>query len=374
MESNDGGSNGQKTLRVKILDWYILKRYLLTFTVMLMLFVPIGIMANLAEQVGKIIDNNAPLDEVLVYYGNFTIYIGSLLFPIFLFLSVIFFTSKLANNTEIVAILSSGVSFNRFLRPYFVGASIIAALMFFMVMFIVPHASKGYNEFIFKYLKKGKEDRITNNIFNQVNENDFLYVSSYDPSRSRGYNFTLEHFNEANELDYKISAATIRWREKDSMYQLTSFEKRYFTDSLARIESKATLDTVFDFKISDLTPVSYIAETKNLIELNEFIADQKRKGASNINTYIMVKYKRWALPFTAFILTFIAVGVSAAKRRGGMGVNLAFGICVAFIYIFFDRVFGTLAQQSGLSPLWAILIPNILFSFIAVYLLNNAKR
>ena len=120
---------------MKILDWYILKRYLLTFSVMLMLFVPIGIMANLAEQVGKIIDNNAPLEEVLVYYGNFTIYIGSLLFPIFLFLSVIFFTSKLANNTEIVAILSSGVSFNRFLRPYFIGASIIAALMFFMVMF-----------------------------------------------------------------------------------------------------------------------------------------------------------------------------------------------------------------------------------------------
>jgi lipopolysaccharide export system permease protein len=359
---------------LKILDWYILKRYLLTFSVMLMLFVPIGIMANLAEQIGKIIDNNAPVNEIVAYYGNFTIYIGSLLFPIFLFLSVIFFTSKLANNTEIVAILSSGVSFNRFLRPYFIGASLIAVLMFFMVMFIVPQASKGYNEFIFKYLRKGKEDRVTNNIFNQINDQDFLYVSSYDPSRQRGYNFTLEHFNEKNELEYKISAATIRWREKDSTYQLTSFEKRIFSDSLSMVVSKASLDTVFNFKISDLTPVSYIAETKNLIELNEFIEDQKRKGASNINTYVIVKYKRWALPFTAFILTFIAVGVSAAKRRGGMGVNLAFGICVAFIYIFFDRVFSTLAQQSGLSPLVAILIPNIVFSFIAIYLLNNAKR
>lgn len=359
---------------MKILDWYILKRYLLTFSVMLMLFVPIGIMANLAEQIGKIIDNNAPLEEILVYYGNFTIYIGSLLFPIFLFLSVIFFTSKLANNTEIVAILSSGVSFNRFLRPYFIGASMIAVLMFFMVMFLVPYASKGYNEFIFKYLKKGKEDRITNNIFNQINEKDFLYVSSYDPSRMRGYNFTLEHFNDMDQLEYKISAATIRWREKDSTYQLTSYEKRTFSDSLSLVASKATLDTVFNFKISDLTPVSYIAETKNLIELNAFIDDQRRKGASNINTYIMVKYKRWALPFTAFILTFIAVGVSAAKRRGGMGVNLAFGICVAFVYIFFDRVFGTLAQQSGLSPLAAILIPNIVFSVVALYLLNHAKR
>ncbi len=357
-----------------IIDRYILKRYLATFGMMLLLFIPIGIMLNLAEQIGKMIDNEAPLGEIIFYYINFTIYIGSLLFPIFLFLSIIFFTSKLANNTEIVAILSSGVSYSRFLRPYWIGASIIAIIMFFMGMFIVPNASVGYNEFKYKYLKKGNKDRITSNIFNQLNEKDYIYVSSFDPVRRIGYNFTFEHFNEQNQLDYKITAANIRWIPADSIYRLTSYKKRKIRGDKEIIELKRRLDTLFVFKIEDLTPVSYVAETKNLFELNEFIDEQRRKGASNINTYILVKYKRWALPITAFILTIIGVAVSSVKRRGGMGVNLAFGIGVAFIYIFFDKVFGTLAEQSGFPPLLAVVIPNVAFGFLGFYLLKKAKR
>ncbi|MBD0777730.1 YjgP/YjgQ family permease [Maribacter sp. ANRC-HE7] len=359
---------------MSIIDKYILKRYLLTFAVMLLLFIPIGIMANLAEQIGKMIDNDAPTNEIIIYYLNFTIYIGSLLFPIFLFLSIIFFTSKLASNTEIVAILSSGVSYGRFLRPYLIGASIIAVTMLVMAMFIVPNASKGYNEFKYKYLKKGKKDRITSNIFNQLNENDFLYVSSFDPARQNANKFTFERFNDDNTLDFKISANSIRWVEKDSIYRLIKYTKRTMVGDSAIIETKNRLDTLFAFKIDDLTPVSYIAETKNLYELNKFIKDQRRKGASNINNYVLVKYRRWALPLTAFILTIIAVAVSSVKRRGGMGINLAFGIGVAFIYIFFDKVFGTLAEQAGFSPLMAVVIPNIVFGILAFYLLQNAKR
>ncbi|WP_298472409.1 LptF/LptG family permease [uncultured Maribacter sp.] len=357
-----------------ILDRYILKRYLATFTVMLLLFIPIGIMANYAEQNGKMSANDAPVNEILIYYMHFTVYIGSLLFPIFLFLSVIYFTSKLANNTEIVAILSSGVSYNRFLRPYMIGATLVAILMFFTTMFLVPKASLGFNEFKYKYLKKGKQDRVTNNIFNQLNETDFIYVSSFNPARQIGNNFTYERFDKENNLEFKIAASNIRWVEKDSIYRLTSYKKRTIVGDTAIIESKRRLDTLFAFKIDDLTPVSYVAETKNLFELNTFIEDQKRKGASNINTYILVKYKRWALPLTAFILTVIAVAVSSVKRRGGMGVNLAFGILVAFVYVFFDKVFGTLAEQSGFSPLLAVVIPNVVFGLLAFYLLQNAKR
>ncbi|BDW91418.1 membrane protein [Flagellimonas marinaquae] len=357
-----------------ILDRYILKRYLITFMGMLLLFVPIGIMANLAEKIGKIIDNEAPLAEVIVFYGNFTLVIGNLLLPIFLFLSIIFFTSKLASNTEIVAILSSGVSFWRFLRPYFVGATLVAILIFMMGMFIVPHASIGFNEFEYKYFKKGKRDRVTENIFNQLNENDYIYVSSFDPNRQIGYNFTYEHFDSIGKLDYKIFASNIRWVEDDSIYRLTNYEKRTILNEREFIDAKRRLDTVFSFKIDDLTPVSYVAETKNLFELNEFIEDQRRKGASNINAYVLVKYKRWALPIAAFILTVIAVAVSSVKRRGGMGLNLAFGIGVAFVYIFFDKVFGTLAEQSGFSPLLAVVIPNLLFGVFAVYMLMKAKR
>ena len=357
-----------------ILDRYILKRYIVTFMGMLLLFVPIGIMANLAEKIGKIIDNEAPLAEVIVFYGNFTLVIGNLLLPIFLFLSIIFFTSKLAGNTEIVAILSSGVSYWRFLRPYMIGAGLVAILIFMMGMFIVPNASIGYNEFEYKYFKKHKADRQTENIFNQLNEKDYIYVSSFEPNRQIGYNFTYEHFGDDDKLEYKLSAANIRWIEKDSIYRLTSYAKRTIRDGDEWVETKRRLDTVFSFQIGDLTPVSYIADTKNLFELNEFIEDQKRKGASNINTYVLVKYKRWALPIAAIILTIIAVAVSSVKRRGGMGVNLAFGIGVAFIYIFFDRVFGTLAEQSGFSPLLAVVIPNMIFGICAVFLLQKAKR
>lgn len=359
---------------MKILDKYILKRYLLTFAVMILLFIPISIMAHLAEQIGKMQDNEAPLNEIIEYFGNFTIYIGSQLLPIFLFLSIIFFTSKLASNTEIVAILSSGVSYGRFLRPYLIGASIVAALMFVMSMYLVPKASLGFNEFKFKYLKRGGAERVTENIFTQLNKNDFIYVSSFDPARQMGYNFTFERFDDDNNLKFKMSAANIRWIEKDTMYRLTNYKKRTIADSVEIVETKRRLDTLFNFKINDLTPVSYVAETKNLVELNKFIKDQREKGASNINRYVLVKYKRWALPISAFILTIIAVAVSSVKRRGGMGVNLAFGIFVAFIFIFFDRVFGTLAEQSGFSPILAVIIPNAFFGILAFYLLQRAKR
>ncbi len=357
-----------------ILDRYILKRYLVTFLGMLLLFVPIGIMANLAEKIGKIIDNEAPLAEVIAFYGNFTLVIGNLLLPIFLFLSIIFFTSKLASNTEIVAILSSGVSYWRFLRPYFIGATLVAILIFMMGMFIVPHASIGFNEFEYKYFKKGRNDRVTENIFNQLNESDYIYVSSFDPNRKIGYNFTYEHFDSIQQLDYKISASNIRWVDTDSVYRLTNYVNRKVRNGVELIHTKSRLDTIFSFELDDLTPVSYVAETKNLFELNDFIEDQRRKGASNINAYVLVKYKRWALPIAAFILTVIAVAVSSVKRRGGMGLNLAFGIGVAFVYIFFDKVFGTLAEQSGFSPLLAVLIPNLFFGAFAVYMLMKAKR
>jgi len=243
-----------------------------------------------------------------------------------------------------------------------------------MGMFVVPAASKGFNEFKFKYLKKGKKDRITNNIYNQLNERDFIYVSSFNPARKNGSNFTFERFKENNKLDFKISASSIRWIDKDSIYRLTSYRKRKIIGDSAIIETKRRLDTLFTFKIDDLTLVSYVAETKNLLELNKFIESQRNKGASNINSYVLVKYKRWALPISVFILTIIAVGVSAIKRRGGMGLNLAFGIVVAFVFIFFDRIFSTLAEQAGLEPLIAVLLPNLFFGLLAFFLLRKAKR
>lgn len=358
---------------MKILDWYILKRYLFTFIMMLLLFIPIGITVNLAEKIDKILENEVPFGAVAQYYLDFTIYFANLLFPLFLFLSVIWFTSKLANNTEVIAFLSSGVSFWRFLRPYIIGATIVAAFALILGMFLAPEASKGFNEFTFKYFKKNKKDKETQNIFRQINDNDYIYVSSFNTRNKVGNNFTLEHF-EGNKLIYKIEANTIRYREEDSLYRLINYSKRIIGEDEDLIIRERRKDTLLNFDLEDLTPVVYFAETLSYNELTNFIEKEESRGASNIGRYKVVKYKKWSLPVSVFILTVIAVAVSSIKRRGGMGINLAVGIGIAMIYVFFDKIFGVMAEQSDFPPEIAVWLPNVVFGILAIYLLYNAKR
>ena len=358
---------------MKILDWYILKRYLGTFFLLLLMFIPIGITVNLAEKIDKILENDVPLIEVINYYIDFTVYFANLLFPLFLFLSVIWFTSKLAQNTEIIAFLSSGVSFWRFLRPYIIGATIVCVGALFLGMFLAPQASKGFNEFKYTYLKKDAEVVETNDVYRQINENEYIYASHFQPRTNSAQNFTLEHF-EGNELKFKISASRLKFNEEDTTYSLTNFQKRIVGEGGDILISEITRDTVLPFEFDELTPASYMAETLNYTELEEFIVQERRRGSGNINRYLVVAYKRWSLPVSAYILTIIAVAVSSIKRRGGMGINLALGITLAFIFIFMDKVFGTIAEQSTFSPLIAVWTPNIIFGILAIYLLYNAKR
>lgn len=358
---------------MKILDGYILKRYLATFFVMLLLFIPIGITVNLAEKIGKILEKEVPFNEVAVFYLDFTIYFAHLLFPLFLFLSVIWFTSKLANNTEVIAFLSSGVSFARFLRPYMYGASIAAALALVLGLYLAPEASKGFNDFDYKYFKDGKSATDNTHVFRQINDNEYIYVSSFNIKSKTGQNFTLEHFN-GNQLEYKISARSIRYVEEDSSYLLMDYVKRTVGQTDDFIETERRKDTLFTFDLDDLTPVEYIAETLSYNELKTFIEKEKKRGSSNIGRYQLVQYRKWSLPVSVFILTIIAVAVSYKKRRGGMGVNLAFGITIAMVFVFFDKVFGVMAAQSDFSPVVAVWFPNVLFGALAFYLLYHAKR
>ena len=302
-----------------------------------MLFIPIGIMVDMAEKIDKFKENEVPAKAILNYYLDFTWYFGNLLFPIFLFLAVIWFTSKLANNTEIIALLSSGISFTRFLRPYLISAGIIAVFTFFAGMFIVPKSNTGFNSFVYKYIDKKKEERQTKNLFKQINPKEYIFVSNYDPIRKSANNFTLEHFEE-NRMTFKIQANSIRWVEKDSVFRLSAYVKRSFKGDEEIYNRKSRLDTLFDFKIDDLAPLNYKAETLTFFPLNEFIRKEREGGSVLINSHLLVRHKRWSLPFSAFILTLIGVSVSSSKRRGGMGVNLAFGIAMGFLFIFFDKI------------------------------------
>ncbi len=357
---------------MKLIDGYIIKRYLGTFVVMLLLFIPIGIMVDVAEKIDKFKEKEIPPITIFEYYIDFTWYFANLLFPIFLFLSVIWFTSKLANNTEVIAILSSGISFFRYLRPFLISATFIAVFAFFAGMFIVPKSNQGFNDFRYKYLVK-QEARDTDKVFQQINDNEFIYVTNYDPIRKRATNFTLEHF-EGNELKFKINASRIRWIDRDSVFRLSTFSKRIFEGDQERYQYEAQKDTLFDFEVSDLAPVNYIAETLTFGELNQLIEEERERGSLLINNHLLVRHKRWSIPISAFVLTIIAVAVASFKRRGGMGVNLAFGISLGFLFIFFDKIFGVMVSKSTFPPFLAAWLPLFLFGLLAVYLLRYAKR
>lgn len=358
---------------MKIIDKYILKRYLATFFVMLFLFIPIAIVIDVSEKINKILANKVPFVEVAYYYLNFTVYFANLLFPIFLFLSVIWFTSKLANNTEIIAILSSGISFTRFLRPFMIGATIISILALLLGFFIVPKSSQVYNNFRYTYMKNNKQTRETTNVYREINPGEFIYVSNFNTSSKLAFDFSLKKFKN-EKLDFIITADRLKWNASDSTYTMFNYAKRTVGDLDDRLEMAQKKDTVFKFDLEDLTPVIYIAETLTLGELNEFIDKERERGSSNIDMYLVVLYRKYSLPVSAFILTVIAVAVSAMKRRGGMGMNLAIGIGLAFTFIFFDKIFGTLAEKSSISPFIAVWLPNFVFGILAVYLLRNAKR
>ena len=360
---------------LSIIDKYILKRYLATFTAMLFLFVPIGIVIDISEKVNRMIENKVPLDKIAIYYFDFTVYFANLLFPIFLFLSVIWFTSKLANNTEIIAILSSGISFTRFLRPYIIGATLVSLTALLMGFFLVPQASEGFKTFRYMYLiGNGREEmRDNTDVYRQISDNEFIYVSNFNEMSQTAFNFSLEKF-KGDQLEYKIAANRIHWNPKTKVYELYGYTKRTVGEFDDKIEKADKKDEKFNFELEDLTPTVYVAETLSFFELNKFISKERKRGSANINVYLVVLYKKYSIPVSAFILTIIAVAVSSMKRRGGMGMNLAVGILLAFTFVFFDKIFGVLAEKSSMPPIIAVWIPNIVFGVLAIILLRRAKR
>ena len=358
---------------MKILDVYIIKKFLLTFLMMFLLFIPIGILVDISEKIDKFKEHELSFTQILDYYSDFVWYYGYFLFPIFVFLSVIWFTSKLSSNSEITAILSSGISFNRFLRPYIISALIIFLFSAFSGMFIVPEKNKSFNEFQFKYLSKNKKDRNLSNLYKQISENEYIYVSSYNPTRSQAYNFSYELFNE-NKLLKKITARNIRWIEDDSIFRLTDFFKRSYNEELEIIESRRIYDTIFNFKIDDLSSLKYQAKALNFFELNDFIIEERASGSPLLNDHLLEKNRRFSIPFSVIILTLLAVSVSSFKRRGGIGINLAFGISLAFIFIFFDKFFSVLVVKTDLNAMLGAWAPNFVFLLITMQIMKIAKK
>jgi len=376
LEKQNGTSNEQQImmLNTRILDRYIIYKYMVTFLTMLFLFVPISVLVDLSQKIDNFNQKEVPKLDILWYYYNFVWHFGFILFPIFLFLSVIWFTSKLSSNSEVIAILGSGISFYRYLRPFLVAASIISIGAFIAGQFIVPNASKNIKEFEFEFLKSSKKDRQTQLLYKQIGDGDYIYLSQFNPTRQLGYNFSYESF-EGNVLISKTTARNIRWIEEDTLYRLSDYFRRSFDPSGAEfIESKPRLDTILPFTFEDLSPLEYTAQTLNLFELNDFIAKEKESGSPLINSHLLVRNKRWSIMIAAFILTIIGVAVSSFKRRGGIGMNLALGVVFAFIYIFFDKIFEVMVEKSNYAAALALWIPNVIFGILSIVILRYAKR
>lgn len=353
------------------LDRFIIKKFLGTFVFMLFLLMSISIVFDLSEKLNEFIANGAPWNEIIfVYYTNFFIYYGVQFSYLLNFISVIYFTSKMAGNTEIVPILSAGVGFKRFLRPYFISSAILVVITILMYNFVLPQSNSARIEFeeVYYRAKLNKS-----NVRVRINETDFLYFNHYNSDTKIIKKFSLESWR-GDSLDYYLKAELAVGDSTSKNWKLTGCETRRFGDFNDEITYQQQIDTNLAFGISDLIFRPNIIEAMNYSELNAFIDEQEKKGSDKLPSYLVKKHERWASPFAIFILTLIGVSLSSKKTRGGLGVNIAIGLGICVLYIFSMQMTTVAALNVGFTPFLAVWLPNIIFSIIAYFLYLKAPK
>lgn len=359
---------------VKKLDKYIIRKFIGAFFFTVALFIVVSVVVDLSEKMDDFLENDVSFYEATFgYYMNFIPFIVFFLSPLFVFIAVIFFTSQLAYRSEIVAILSSGVSFNRILFvPYFIGALILFGIQFGANHLLVPKANEGRIQFENTFFKKkviGKQRQM----HLQISPDQFLYLGSYNNQDSIGTNFTLERF-ENFELKEKISARRIKWKTDKELWELGNYKKRTIDGEIEELITGAKKDTSFSFHPDDLIQRTYLKEAMTTPQLMEYIDEQREIGAGNVEELSVELHRRTSVPFATFILTVIGFSLASRKVRGGMGLHLILGIALSAAYILFMQFSTTFAINGNLSPFIAVWIPNILFGLLSIYLLRVAPK
>ena len=355
------------------LDWYIIKKFLGTFFFSISLILLIVVVFDVSEKIDDFIEKSAPLNEIIFsYYFNFIPYFGNLFSPLFTFVAVIFFTSKMANNTEVISIFSSGISFNRFLRPFLLSAGLLAVLSFVLGNFIIPPANSERLEFENTYIKNPYKNR-DKDIHMQITPGQFIYVQSYNTKRNIGYRFSMEQF-EDGQLKEKLFSDYIKWIDEKNHWEAHNYFNRKINRLNERIEEGQVIELKINLHPDDFNVRRSTVETMNLFQLNDFIEQERMKGSKNLVFHIIEQQKRIAFPFATIILTLVAVAMASRKIRGGIGLHLGAGLLISFAYILFMQISTTFATNGDLSPILAVWIPNLLFATLGIYLLKKAPK
>lgn len=358
---------------MKHIDRYILRKFLTTFFFSIILIISVAVVFDLTEKMEDFINKKVPFKTVLLgYYVHFVPFFANLFSPLFTFISVIFFTSRMAFNTEIIAILTNGVSFRRMMLPYFLGALVIASLSWTLNQFVIPYSNAKRYEFEERYIRQRFRLSDTD-IHLQLKPGIFVYVRDFNNYDNIGTDFTLEHF-EGGILKKKLSAVTARYDSASASWKLDHYLLRSLDTLGESIVSGHSMDTLIPLKPVDFGRRMQNIETMDRAELNYHIKNEKLKGSEQVPFYEVEKHRRTSMPFSTFILTLIGVSIASRKVRGGIGLHIGLGLLMSFAYILFLQVTSTFATNGNLNPLIAVWIPNVLFGIIALILFRTAPK
>lgn len=358
---------------MKKIDVYIIRKFLGTFFLSIVLILMIVIVFDISERMEDFLAKKPPLHAIIFdYYLNFLPFFANLFSPLFTFIAVIYFTSRMAYRSEIIAILSSGVSFRRLLFPYMLSATVLAGLSLYLNHFVIPQANKKRLAFEELYLR----DRYYNqdkNIHRQIEPGTFIYFTSYNNENNIGYQFSMEKIQNGVR-SYYLKSDFIKWDSVKNKWSVENYFIRKIDGMHEKIISGSKLDTVFNFEPAEFGKRENRIEAMQSPELNRFIADEKEQGSSLIPTYEVEKYGRTAFPFATFVLTLIGASVASRKVRGGIGWHIGVGLLISFSYILFMKVSTTFATNGSFPAIIAVWIPNVIFILLALFMLRAAPK
>jgi len=378
MEKLDDKKTFRETLaylNLKLIDVYIIRKFLGTFFFCLVLILTIAVVFDFAEKIDNFMEKQAPVKAIIFdYYLNFIPYFAMLFAPLFVFIAVIFFTSKMAVNTEIIAILNCGMSFRRMMWPYFISAFVIATFTFVLTNYVIPKSNLIRMDFEDKYYHSSSRRITVENIHRQVFKNIYVYMGTYNAISQRGQNFTIEKFSDSGNLESKLSSTSVVYDTTLQKWTALNYYLREIKGNEEVITNGRKIDTTLTIKPSDFSRDPGFVGTMTSSELEDYISLLRLQGSDELKLFLIEKYRRFANPFAVFVLTLIGVSLSSRKIRGGIGMNIGIGLTLSFSYILFLQFASQFSLKGNLGPMLAMWIPNILYSIVGLVLYKLAPK